>query len=188
MERSLTLEDVHLSYGDLRVLEGASLEIPVGRITAIVGRSGAGKTTVADLVCGLVRPDRGSVRVDGVSLDEIDLHAWRRNIGYVPQEVFLVNDTVRENVTLGEEVSDAAVETALRRAGAWDFVSKLPEGMQSPAGERGALLSGGQRQRICIARALVHDPKLLILDEATAALDPESEAQIWETLEGLRGQ
>src|SRR5262245_47196509 len=188
LERSLTLDDVHLSYGDRRVLEGASLEIPSGRITAIVGRSGAGKTTVADLVCGLVRPDRGCVRADGVSLDEIDLRAWRRTIGYVPQEVFLVNDTLRENVTLGEEMSDAAVESALRRAGAWDFVSKLPDGVQSPVGERGALLSGGQRQRICIARALVHDPKLLILDEATSALDPETEAGIWEALEKLRGQ
>lgn len=188
LERSVTLEDVELCYGDLRVLEGACLEIPAGRTTAIVGRSGAGKTTLADLVCGLVRPDRGRVRVDGVSLDEIDLRAWRRSIGYVPQDVFLVNDTLRENVTLGDEVSDAAVEAALRRAGAWDFVSMLPEGIQSPVGERGALLSGGQRQRICIARALVHDPKLLILDEATAALDPESEAQVWESLERLRGQ
>ena len=188
LRRGITLEDVSLRYGDQVVLDGVSVEIPAGRITAVVGASGAGKTSLADLVVGLVSPTRGVVRVDGVPLPDLDLRAWRRGIGYVPQEVFLINDTVRENVALGEPLSDAEVEQALRRADAWDFVSKLPQGMETPVEERGARLSGGQRQRICIARALVHEPRLLILDEATTALDPGAERRILDTVRHLRGE
>jgi ATP-binding cassette subfamily C protein len=188
LTRGITLERVGLSYGEQTVLEDVSLEIPAGGITALLGPSGSGKTSLADLVCGLIHPDRGSVLVDGVTLEEIDLQAWRRTIGYVPQEVFLINDSVRENVMLGEPMSDAAVKVALQRAGAWEFVSRLPQGVHSSVGERGAQLSGGQRQRICIARALVHEPKLLILDEATTALDSETEAYIWESILRLRGE
>jgi ATP-binding cassette subfamily C protein len=188
LKRAITFEGVQLNYGEHRILDDVSLEIPAGGITALLGPSGAGKTSLADLVCGLIRPERGSVRVDGIALEEIDLRAWRRTIGYVPQEVFLINDSVRENVMLGEHVSDADVEIALERAGAWEFVSRLPQGVHSIVGERGGLLSGGQRQRICIARALVHGPKLLILDEATTALDSETEARIWESILRLRGE
>ena len=188
LDSAITIEGVHLAYGDLVVLAGTSLEIPAGEVTAIVGPSGAGKTSLADLVTGLVQPDRGTVRIDGVPLAEIDQRAWREGIGYVPQEVFLVNDTVRENVSLGEEMSDEEIEDALRRAGALDFVRDLPKGLRTSVGERGSQLSGGQRQRICIARALVHRPKLLILDEATTALDPQTEARILDSIRALRGQ
>lgn len=188
LKRAITLEGVRLGYGEHRVLEDVSLEIPAGGVTALLGPSGAGKTSLADLVCGLIRPEAGSVRVDGVRLDELDLQAWRRTIGYVPQEIFLINDSVRENVMLGENLSDAEVELALQRAGAAEFVSRLPQGLDSIVGERGGQLSGGQRQRICIARALVHEPKLLILDEATTALDSETEARIWESILRLRGE
>jgi ATP-binding cassette subfamily C protein len=188
LERGISLERVQLAYGELRVLDSASLEVPAGEVTAIVGPSGAGKTSLADLVCGLVLPDAGTVRVDGVPLPEIDLRAWRSSIGYVPQEIFLVNGSIRENVTLGEDLSDEEVEGSLRRAGAWSFVSQLPDGMHAPVGERGAQLSGGQRQRICIARALVHRPSLLVLDEATTALDPATEAHILDSIVELRGQ
>ncbi|MDJ0851581.1 MAG: ABC transporter ATP-binding protein [Myxococcota bacterium] len=188
LRRGISLEGVSLRYGDHVVLEDVSVEIPAGRITAVVGPSGAGKTSLADLVVGLVGPERGAVRVDGVPLGDLDLRAWRRGIGYVPQEVFLINDTVRENVALGEPISDAEIEQALRRADAWDFVSALPEGTETAVEERGARLSGGQRQRICIARALVHEPRLLILDEATTALDPEAERNILDTVARLRGE
>jgi ATP-binding cassette subfamily C protein len=138
---------------------------------------------------GLVRPDAGRVLVDGVPLEALDLGSWRRCVGYVTQETLLFNDTIRTNVTLGDPaVGDADVERALRDAGAFDFVAARAEGLAAPVGERGGLLSGGQRQRIAIARALVHRPELLILDEATAALDPEAEAAVWASVAELRGK
>ncbi len=187
LEHSIEVTDVEFSYGDKRVLHGVSLVISAGRITALIGTSGAGKTSLVDLVCALNRPDAGSIKVDGVPLQELDLVAWRRGIGYVPQEMFLLHESVRLNVTLGEEFSDSEVETALRRAGAWEFVSQLPEGMETVVGEGGSRISGGQRQRVSIARALVHDPHLLILDEATSGLDPDTEATVWNSLLGLDG-
>jgi ATP-binding cassette subfamily C protein len=189
LSRGVVLRDVRLAYEGRPIFDGLSLDLPVGQITAILGPSGTGKTTITDLVSGLVQPDAGDVLVDDVPLPELDVRRWRERIGYVPQEMLLLHDSVRINVTFGDaEVSDAQVESALRDAGAWDFVSQLPGGLDASVGERGALLSGGQRQRIAIARALVHRPSLLILDEATAALDAEAEAAVWATVEGLRGR
>ena len=183
---AISLRDVSFSYGRENVLEGVSMVLPAGKFIAIVGPSGAGKTTVADLIIGLFRPQRGDVWIDDLSLPEIDAKAWRDMIGYVPQEMFLFHDTIVANVTLGEhEISPARVERALRRAEAWDFVAALPKGLDTVVGERGARLSGGQRQRIAIARALIRDPALLILDEATTALDPETEAGIVATARRL---
>jgi ATP-binding cassette subfamily C protein len=188
-EREITLEGVSFSYGEHDILKETSITIPAGELTCLVGESGSGKTTVTDLVMGLVRPTAGAVRVDGTDLREIDLAAWRHQIGYVPQETLLLHDTVRRNVTLGEEgISDSAVEKALRAAGAWPFVSALAEGLDTIVGERGTRISGGQRQRIMIARALLGSPRLLILDEATSALDPESDRAIADTLCALRGE
>jgi ATP-binding cassette subfamily C protein len=122
-------------------------------------------------------------------LAEVNLKSWRRMIGYIPQETILLHDTVLNNVTLGDpDLSATDVQDALRAAGAWEFVNSMPQAMQSMVGERGGKLSGGQRQRIAIARALVHKPKLLILDEATSGLDPESEAAVCDTLQQLRGE
>jgi ATP-binding cassette subfamily C protein len=189
LERSIELRGVSLAYEGAPVFDRLDLEIPRGSITAIIGPSGAGKTTIVDLVTGLVRPDSGRVQVDGVPLDELDLRRWRRCVGYVTQETLLFNDSIRTNVTLGDPaLTDADVERALREAGAWGFVSARPEGLDASVGERGALLSGGQRQRIAVARALVCRPKLLILDEATAALDPDAEAAVWATVAELRGK
>jgi ATP-binding cassette subfamily C protein len=189
LERGVEFDRVSVDHGGPRVLEDLWLEIPAGRITAIIGGSGAGKTTLIDLLAGLVHPQAGCVRIDGVPLPELDLTRWRRMIGYVPQEILVLHDSVRVNVTLGDpELSNADVERALREAGAWEFVSRLPEGLETSMGERGTLFSGGQRQRIAIARALVHRPKLLILDEATAALDPATEAGVWEAVVRLRGK
>jgi len=189
LAREVEIRDVDVAFDGRPVLERLSLSIPAGRITALIGPSGAGKTTISDLVSGLVTPDAGAVLVDGVDLAALDLQAWRRQIGFVPQETLLLHESVRANITLGDpELRDADVEAALRDAGAWDLVRTLPEGLDTSVGERGALLSGGQRQRIALARALVHRPRLLILDEATAALDAESEAAVWATLARLRGR
>jgi ATP-binding cassette subfamily C protein len=189
LERGIELAGVDFAYGDAPVLRGCSLSIPCGSFAALIGSSGAGKTTVLDLIVGLVRAQRGRVLLDGVDLREIDMRAWRRMIGYVPQENLLLHDTVARNVSLGDaEIGPDDVEYALRAAGLWQFVSGLPEGVHTVVGERGARFSGGQRQRVMIARALAHRPRLLILDEATASLDPATEAALCETLTLLRGE
>ncbi|MFT5442075.1 MAG: ATP-binding cassette subfamily C protein [Myxococcota bacterium] len=189
LTQAIDLSDIELRYGDQVIFDHANLTIPAGKITALIGPSGSGKTTLSDLVIGLVEPDSGSVKLDGVDLGEFGKRAWRQQIGYVPQEMFLLNDSIKINVTLGEEgLTEEQVENALRRAGAWEFISGLPGGIESRVGERGALLSGGQRQRIAIARALIHEPSLLVLDEATTALDPDTEASVWKSLTNLRGQ
>ena len=186
---AISLREVSYSYGRENVLNSASITLPAGKFVAIVGSSGAGKTTVADLIIGLLRPQRGEVWIDDLPMGEVDIRAWREMIGYVPQETFLFHDTIVANVTLGDDqLSRSRVESALRRAEAWDFVAALPDGMDTAVGERGARLSGGQRQRIAIARALVRDPALLILDEATTALDPVTEAGITATLQRLAGK
>ncbi len=185
-ERGIALRGVRVVYDGAVVLDEVDLEIPVGGITAIAGASGSGKTTLVDLITGLVTPERGEVRIDGVPLGELDLGAWRRGVGYVPQDVSLLHDTIRTNVTLGAAgITDEDIEAALRAAAAWEFVSALPEGIDTVVGERGSLFSGGERQRIGIANALVHKPRLLILDEATAALDAESEARVWAAIQDL---
>ncbi|MFU8813699.1 MAG: ABC transporter ATP-binding protein [Pseudomonadales bacterium] len=189
-ERGIVLERVAFEYGPgAAVLDDVTLTIPKGQITCLVGESGSGKSTIADLVMGLLSPTRGRILVDGVPLEDIEMAAWRRTIGYVPQDNLLLHDTVLANITLGDEaVSEAAAVQALQDAGAADFVAAMPEGIHTVVGERGARLSGGQRQRIMIARALAHGPTLLVLDEATSALDAASEAGICETLAALKGE
>lgn len=177
--QGIALDQVTFGYGDKIVLNGVSLLIPAGKITAIAGPSGVGKSTTVDLIVGLHLPRVGRILLDGCDLQEIDLNTWRRMIGYVPQDVTLFHDTIFQNVCLWEDgIAEEQVETALRAAGAWSFVEESPEGMQRIVGERGLGLSGGQRQRISLARALLLQPRLLILDEATTGLDPETEAEI----------
>jgi ATP-binding cassette subfamily C protein len=174
-----SFQSVSFSYGKKPVIINASFPVRAGKVTTVTGPSGVGKTTLADLLLGLHRPTAGEVFIDDVPLAKIDLLRWRNMTGYVPQEVMLFHDTVAVNVSLGEpEFTRDDVEQALQQAGCWDFVSQLPEGMDTIVGERGSGLSGGQRQRIALARALIHKPKLLILDEATSALDPLTEATI----------
>jgi len=189
LKREIHLENVTFAYDDHRVLQNVSLNFPKGRIITIVGPSGSGKTTLVDLVTGLLRPLQGEVWIDDVPLAEVNLKSWRRMIGYIPQETLLLHDTVLNNVTLGDpSLSAADAQEALHAAGVWEFVNSMPQAMQSLVGERGGKLSGGQRQRIAIARAMVHKPKLLILDEATSGLDPESESAVCDTLQQLRGE
>jgi ATP-binding cassette subfamily C protein len=140
------------------------------------------------LLIGLLRPQKGDIWIDETPLSRIDIRRWRSMIGYVPQENLLMHDTILKNVTLGEAaIGEKEVEAALRAAGAWGFVQDSPGGVHTVVGERGSMLSGGQRQRIAIARALVKHPSLLILDEATTALDPQTEKEICATLAKLKG-
>jgi ATP-binding cassette subfamily C protein len=185
---AIRFNQVFFDYGPRPVLHNASLVFPAGMISAIIGPSGSGKTTVVDLLIGLLRPKQGEILIDDVKLEQIHLRKWRRMIGYVPQESWLLHDTVLNNVTLGDtKLTEEDAKYALQAAGAWDFVQAMPQGINSTVGERGGKISGGQRQRIAIARAIAHKPKLLILDEATTALDPESEKGICDTLCQLRG-
>jgi len=187
--REIRLEHVSFSYDEHKIFHDISMEFPRGTFTSIAGPSGAGKTTIIDMITGLVSPDRGRILIDDIPMENINLRAWRRMIGYVPQETLLLHDSIFVNITLGDPAfSKEDVELALKKAGAWDFVSRLPEGMYTVTGERGSMLSGGQRQRITIARALVHRPALLILDEATSSLDHASEQEICKTLLKLRGE
>lgn len=178
-DRQFRFRDVSFAFGEHQILRNASFTVNSGEIVALTGPSGAGKTTLVDLLLGLQLPAQGEIAIDDVPLTDINLLQWRGRTGYVPQELMLFHDTIFANVTLGEpQYARADAERALRQAGAWDFVAGLPDGIDTIAGERGALMSGGQRQRIAVARALVHTPKLLVLDEATSALDPQTEALI----------
>jgi ATP-binding cassette, subfamily C, bacterial len=189
MVEGIRFEDVTFAYAGHPVLKGVNLTIPAGCFVSLVGGSGAGKTTIADLVAGLYAPVRGRIYLDGLPLESIDTAAWRLQIGYVPQDTLLFDGSIELNVSLGDDLFDRNdVRRALESAGAWDFVSRLPDGMASQVGQQGLKISGGQRQRIAIARALVGRPKVLILDEATTALDPDTEAAICNTLLQLRGE
>ena len=188
LTRAICLKGVTFAYNRNTVLDDASLVFPAGQITAIVGPSGAGKTTIVDLVIGLLRPQSGEVWIDDLPLKQTDIEKWRGMIGYVPQENILLRDSIFTNVTLRDPtLTEQEVEVALRKAGIWEFVETMPKGMYTSVGQRGLKLSGGQRQRIAIARALVRKTKLLILDEATTALDPDTETAICQTLHKLRG-
>lgn len=188
LHTAIRMEGVSFAYDAHEVLTDVSLDIPAGSFVTLMGPSGSGKTTVADLLIGLLRPQKGDIWVDGVPLSQIDIRRWRQMIGYVPQENLLMHATILQNVTLGEAgIGESDVEAAVRAAGAWDFVQQAPKGIHTVVGERGSMLSGGQRQRIAIARALVKRPLLLILDEATTALDPSTEREICATLSLLKG-
>lgn len=186
LQKGINLSHVIFDYGSKSIFKDLDIEIPIKSFTAVMGPSGVGKSTLLDLLCGLTEPKSGEVLVDKVSLHDINLRQWRHMIGYVSQDTILLHDTILNNILVGEPALDSAdAERALKQAGAWSFVSALPESMHTIVGERGGLLSGGQRQRIAIARALAHRPQLLLLDEPTSALDPESEQTICETLQEL---
>jgi ABC-type multidrug transport system fused ATPase/permease subunit len=191
-EHELRMDDVTFQHSGANKpsLLGVSTSIAPGESVAIVGASGAGKTTFVDLILGLHVPTSGALSVDGVPLPEC-LRTWRSLIGYVPQDVFMVDAALRENIALGvplDEIDDDAVALAVERAQLSDFVGRLDRGLATEVGERGTRLSGGQRQRIGIARALYGGPRLLILDEATSALDSETEGRIADTISELRSQ
>jgi ATP-binding cassette subfamily C protein len=188
LQHEIRFDRVSFSHDIRPILDDQSFVIPARELTVLVGPSGAGKTTILDLTVGLLQPDCGRILVDGAPLAEMDMRAWRGQIGYVPQESVMLNESVAYNVTLGEPIAEADLREALRAADALEFVEAMAEGIHTHIGEGGSRLSGGQRQRLAIARALIHKPRLLILDEATSNLDPEAQTVVLETLGHLKGK
>jgi ATP-binding cassette subfamily C protein len=183
------LKGVSFGYGETPIVQGVDLDVPPHAVTTVIGASGAGKTTIADLLVGLNTPDEGKVMIGDIDLADIDTVAWRRQLGYIPQETVLFNDTIANNVTLGDErITRESIISALKAADAWDFVSVLPGDIDYVIGVRGSLLSGGQRQRLSIARALCNNPQFLILDEATSALDRDTAVEIANGIRKLVGE
>lgn len=185
-ERSIVLDNIHMRYmgTDRDALEGISLTITKGECIGIVGETGSGKSTLVDLILGLLKPSRGSILIDGKF--PVYSHQWHAHIGYVPQAIYLTDDTIKANIAFGDENVDMLrLEKAINDAQLGKFVKQLPEGLETIVGERGIRVSGGERQRIAIARALYRQPDVLIFDEATSALDNETEAQLIETVNSI---
>ena len=186
----IRVERVSFSYdGNASVVQNIDLFLEAGQTTAIVGPSGAGKTTIADLLMGLIAPNQGRILIDETELVPEQMKAWRKQIGYVPQDTFLFHDTLRTNLLWAKpDATEEEMNRALELAAAEEFVSGLPKGLDTILGDRGVLVSGGERQRIALARALLLKPTLLILDEATSSLDSENEKRIQNAIETLHGQ
>lgn len=187
-EQDIELRDVTFAYGEKVILDNVSLIIPKGKVTAFVGESGGGKTTLFSMLQRFYQPRDGTILYGDTDIGNIDLKEWRSLFGYVSQESPLMNGTIQDNVLYGvdpQSVSDEAMEQALKQANAWEFVSKLEQGLETPVGEGGIKLSGGQRQRIAIARAVIRNPRILLLDEATSSLDTESERLVQQALQSI---
>lgn len=188
---SIELKNISFRYPNQKnySVKEASLTIPIGQSVAFIGESGAGKTTIVDIILGLFTPEKGQVLVDGTNLEE-QKSTWQKKIGYIPQSIFLSDDTIRGNIAFGvdtKDIDEEAVWRALEQAQLKEFVEALPEQLDTSVGERGVRLSGGQRQRIGIARALYHNPEILFMDEATSALDNETEKEIMKAIDELKG-
>ena len=184
----IKFNDVHLSYGDKEVLKGINLEANKSEFIALVGSSGGGKSSLMNLLMRFYDVNGGEILINGTNLKDIKIHSLRQNIGLVTQRVYIFNDTVAKNVAYGREFNEDAVINALKLANAYEFVSKLDDGINTILNEFGTNLSGGQRQRIAIARALYQNPQILIFDEATSALDNESEKEITKAINNLRSK
>lgn len=192
VKKEILLKDITYKYpnSDVLIFDNATMGIPVGKSVGIVGTSGAGKTTVVDIMLGLLELQSGGIYADGVEVRE-HYESWLKNIGYIPQTIFMIDSSIRKNVAFGrgdEDIDDEKVWQALKEAQLDEFVKGLPEGLDTGIGERGIRISGGQRQRIGIARALYEDPEVLVLDEATSALDNDTEAGIMDSINHLHGR
>ena len=192
LQDEVVISDVSFSYvtSNSQALDGVSLNISRGEAVGLIGSSGSGKSTLVDILLGLLKPTIGRVLVDGHDICE-NLRGWQAQIGYVPQSIFLTDDTLRRNVAFGlpkNRIDDDAVKLAIKSAQLEEFVSSLPDGIETVVGERGVRLSGGQRQRIGIARALYNNPDVLVLDEATSSLDSETENGVMQAVQALQGK
>lgn len=193
LKAKIELRNVSFSYPNCErpAISQVSLVIPAGSSVALVGKTGAGKTTIADIILGLISPDEGGLYVDDQKISDELLSAWQRNLGYVPQDIYLLDDSIAANIALGvpkDEINMEAVIRAAKIANIHEFVMSLPQGYNTVVGERGMRLSGGERQRIGIARALYHDPQVLVLDEATSALDAATENAVLKAIKSLKQQ
>lgn len=190
LSNNIVFENVLFSYsGKDPALYNISFEIPHGTITGVIGPSGSGKTTLVDLLLQLIKPEKGRILIGKTDIKDIKKEVWRNNIGYVSQDIFLINDSIENNIKLyNSEISDSDMVNAAKMANIYDFISKQPMKFNTQVGERGMELSGGQRQRIALARVLARNPKIIILDEATSALDSETEALIQKDIEELKGK
>lgn len=188
--KAIDFNDVHFSYGQRKeVLVGVNFSINKGETIGLIGSSGSGKTTIVDLILRLFRPTKGEILLDGRKIDNIELADWRRNCGYVSQDIFLINDTFANNIRFYDNgITDEEIKEAAKAANIYDFIENCPNKFETIIGERGILLSVGQRQRVVIARILARKTKFLIFDEATSALDNESESQIQEVIRRLKGK
>lgn len=192
LDESVEIKNLFYSYpgSDEITLKNISFEVPRGHAVGLIGESGAGKSTIVDLILGLMEPTSGEILVDGINVHE-NLSAWQQNIGYIPQSIYLGDETLRSNIAFGipeKDIDDEKVLQAIKLAQLNKLISQLPEGLNTILGENGTRLSGGQRQRVGIARALYHNPKVLIMDEATSALDNITEKEITKSIESLKGE
>lgn len=192
IRKEIQLKDITYKYPgtDVLIFDHADMSIPIGKSVGIVGTSGSGKTTVVDIMLGLLKLQSGEILADGIEVRE-HYASWLKNIGYIPQTIFMIDSSIRKNVAFGyadEDIDDEKVWRALKEAQLDEFVRGLPEGLDTGIGERGIRISGGQRQRIGIARALYEDPEVLVLDEATSALDNDTEAAIMDSINRLHGK
>ena len=192
LKEKLVLKNVNFSYDNTTklALDNININIKVNTTVGIIGTTGAGKSTLVDIILGLLQPDSGEIMVDDKLLEINNTRQWQNSIGYVPQSIFLIDDSIASNIAFGvpkEEIDMKQVEKVAKMAKVYDFVATLEKKFETIIGERGVRLSGGQRQRLGIARALYHNPELLVLDEATSALDNETEAEVMKAIDGMTG-
>jgi subfamily B ATP-binding cassette protein MsbA len=185
-ENGITLENINFRYEDENVLKNFTLHVPKGKTVALVGQSGSGKSTIANLLTRFYDVNEGKITIDNVDIKDMDLHSLRGLMGLVTQDSILFNDTIKANISLGKlDATDEEIIEALKIANAYEFVKDLPEGIYANVGDSGNKLSGGQKQRLSIARAVLKNPPIMILDEATSALDTESERLVQQALENM---
>lgn len=192
LKSEIRLNNITFAYPgtERKIFDNADMLIPVGKSIGVIGASGAGKTTIIDVLLGLLKPSEGTITADNVNVMD-NYSAWLHNIGYIAQNIYMLDSTIRENVAFGvdkDSINEDRIWEVLREAQMEEFIKNLPEGLDTVIGDRGVRLSGGQRQRIGIARALYHDPELLVFDEATSALDNETEAAIMDAINALKGR